>query len=143
MGEQKVKTLAGDELKTIKQVGSGKKKSKKTTSGQIYISSSYNNTIITITDATGNVLAWGSAGAVGFRGSKKSTPFAAQRTMEEMMKVMKGIGIVEVDIFVKGIGTGRESAVRALNGSGIKVRTIQDRTPIPHGGVRKKKPRRV
>ncbi|PIR97012.1 MAG: 30S ribosomal protein S11 [Candidatus Doudnabacteria bacterium CG10_big_fil_rev_8_21_14_0_10_41_10] len=143
MGEQKVKTLAGDELKAIKEAGSGKKKSRKTTSGQIYISSSYNNTIITITDDKGNVLTWGSSGMVGFRGSKKSTPFAAQRTMEEMLKAMKGIGITEVDIFIKGIGTGRESAVRALNGSGIKVRMIQDRTPIPHGGVRKKKPRRV
>ena len=142
MGEQKVKTLAGDNLKTLKGVKS-KKGKRKITSGRIYIHSSYNNTLVTLTDPAGDVLSWDSAGMIGFRGSKKSTPYAAQKTMEEMIKRMKDVGIKELEIFVKGVGTGRESAVRALNGSGIMVRTIRDTTPIPHGGVRKKKPRRV
>lgn len=141
MGEQKVKTLAGDEVKSSTPVS--KKKLKKVAKGRICIHSTYNNTIITVTDAAGMVLTWGTSGMIGFKGSKKSTPYAAQRTMEEMIRRMKEMGLEEVDIFVKGVGTGRESAIRALTGSGITVKTIRDRTPIPHGGVRPKKPRRV
>lgn len=144
MGEQKVKTLAGDELKAQKTATpSPKKKMKHVAKGRICIHSSYNNTLITITDSDGKVITWGSAGMIGFKGSKKSTPYAAQRTMEEMIRRMKEVGLQEVEVFIKGIGSGRESAVRALTGSGISVRSIRDRTPIPHGGVRPKKPRRV
>ena len=112
-------------------------------SGRIYIHSTYNNTIITLTDIEGSVLSWGSAGMIGFHGSKKSTSYAAQKTMDEMIRRMRDIGMKDLDIFVKGVGTGRESAIRALNGAGILVKSIRDVTPIPHGGVRKKKPRRV
>src|SRR5690606_358639 len=113
------------------------------TRGRIYIQSSYNNTYISFTDATGNVIGWGSAGRTGFKGSKKSTPYAAQRTMEETIARVKDTGLSEVDVFVKGIGSGRESAVRALQGSGFTILSIKDQTPTPHGGVRQKKARRV
>lgn len=121
-----------------------KKKSKiKLTRGRIYIQSSYNNTIVTVTDITGNVVGWGTAGRTGFKGSKKSTPYAAQKTMEDTIMRLKDSGLKEVDVFVRGIGTGRESAVRALQGSGFEILTIKDETPTPHGGVRPKKARRV
>lgn len=121
-----------------------KRKSKiKVTRGKIYIQSTYNNTLITVADQNGNTLLWGSAGKTGFKGSKKSTPYAAQRTMEEVMGRLKDSGLQEVDVFVKGIGTGRESAIRALQGTGLTILTIKDQTPIPHGGVRPKKARRV
>ncbi len=124
--------------------GGKKKKSKiKITKGRIYITSSYNNTIVTVTDIIGNVVAWGSAGKAGFKGSKKSTPYAGGKTMEDTLARVKERGLVEVDVFIKGIGSGRESAVRALQSSGLAVLTIKDETPVAHGGVRPKKPRRV
>ncbi len=115
----------------------------KVTRGKVYVQSTYNNTIITITDTLGNVISWGSAGLVGFKGSKKSTPYAAQKTMEDVIQRVRERGLQEVDILVKGIGSGRESAVRALQSSGLTVLSIKDQTPIPHGGVRPKKVRRV
>ncbi len=115
----------------------------KVTRGKVYVQSTYNNTIVTITDVAGNVIAWGSAGLAGFKGSKKSTPYAAQKTMEETIQRVKERGLQEIDILVKGIGSGRESAVRALQSSGLTVLSIKDETPIPHGGVRPKKVRRV
>jgi small subunit ribosomal protein S11 len=126
------------------KIKSKKKKSKaKVTKGKIFINSTYNNTIVSATDLTGNVLLWSSAGRVGFKGSKKSTPYAGQRTMEDVLSKLRERGLNEVDVFIKGIGSGRESAVRALQGSGLNVLSIKDQTPIPHGGVRPKKPRRV
>ena len=115
----------------------------KFTRGEVYVKSTYNNTIVSITDPNGDVIAWGSAGLVGFKGSKKSTPYAAQRTMEDLLQRVKDRGLVEVDVYVNGIGSGRESAVRALQGSGLNVLSIKDTTPTPHGGVRPKKVRRV
>ncbi len=115
----------------------------KVTKGKVYVQSTYNNTIITITDIAGNVISWGSAGLAGFKGSKKSTPYAAQRTMEDTIQRVKDRGLQEVDVLVKGIGSGRESAVRALQSSGLTVLSIKDQTPTPHGGVRPKKVRRV
>ncbi|HVY67644.1 MAG TPA: 30S ribosomal protein S11 [Patescibacteria group bacterium] len=130
---------AGAKIKTSK-----KKKSKvKVTKGKIYVNSTYNNTIISATDLSGNVLIWSSAGKIGFKGSKKSTPYAGQRTMEDVLAKMKERGLAEVDVLIKGIGSGRESAVRALQGSGLNILSIRDLTPTPHGGVRPKKPRRV
>ncbi len=121
-----------------------KKKSKaKITKGKIYVNSTYNNTIISVTDLNGNVIAWSSAGKIGFKGSKKSTPYAGQKTMEDVIYKMKDRGLSEVDVFIKGVGSGRESAVRALQGAGLSVIFIKDTTPIPHGGARPKKPRRV
>jgi small subunit ribosomal protein S11 len=115
----------------------------KVAKGIVFVQSTYNNTIVSITDPAGDVIAWGSAGLAGFKGSKKSTPYAAQKTMEDILQRVKERGLVEVDVFVKGIGSGRESAVRALQGSGLNVLSIKDTTPIPHGGVRPKKIRRV
>jgi small subunit ribosomal protein S11 len=115
----------------------------KITRGDVYVQSTYNNTIVSITDPNGDVIAWGSAGLVGFKGSKKSTPYAAQRTMEDLLQRVKDRGLAEVDVYVTGIGSGRESAVRALQGSGLNVLSIKDTTPTPHGGVRPKKVRRV
>jgi small subunit ribosomal protein S11 len=137
-----IEPVVSDVASKIK--GGKKKKSKvKVTKGKIFINSTYNNTIVSATDMTGNVLMWSSAGKIGFKGSKKSTPYAGQRTMEDMLARLKERGLNEVDVLIKGIGSGRESAVRALQGSGLNVLTIKDQTPIPHGGVRPKKPRRV
>jgi len=111
--------------------------------GIVYIKSTFNNTIITITDLNGNTLAWGSAGIAGFKGTKKSTPYAAQIAALEVAKKAKEIGIKEVDVQVKGPGFGRESAIRAIQASGISVTSIKDITPIPHNGCRPKKKRRV
>jgi len=111
--------------------------------GRIYISSSYNNTVITLTDAKGNVLAWSSAGSIGFKGTKKSTPFAASKTAEGLAQTIKKIGIQKIAIFVKGIGSGRESAIRSFAGRGFDITAITDVTPIPHNGCRPPKARRV
>ncbi|MBI4050130.1 MAG: 30S ribosomal protein S11 [Candidatus Doudnabacteria bacterium] len=142
MGEQKVKTITG-EAEAKAAPAKAKKGKRKVSRGRIYIQSTYNNTIITVTDETGAVLGWGTAGNAGFKGSKKSTPYAAQRTMEETMARLKNVGLAEVEVLIKGIGSGRESAVRALQGAGLTVLSIKDLTPIPHGGVRPKKVRRV
>jgi small subunit ribosomal protein S11 len=136
--------VSGVVAATAKIKSSRKKKGKaKVTKGKIYITSTYNNTIVAATDVSGNVLVWGTAGKTGFKGSKKSTPYAGQRTMEDVLARVKDRGLSEVDVIIKGIGSGRESAVRALQGSGLSVLSIKDKTPTPHGGVRQKKARRV
>lgn len=111
--------------------------------GRVYIASSYNNTALTLTDAKGNVLAWTSAGALGFKGTKKSTPFAASKLAEGLTQTIKKIGIQKIAVFVKGIGSGRESAIRSLAGRGFEITAITDVTPIPHNGCRPPKARRV
>ncbi|RLF36177.1 MAG: 30S ribosomal protein S11 [Thermoplasmata archaeon] len=118
-------------------------KGKKLTRGRAYIQSTYNNTIITITDSKGDVVAWESAGGVGFKGPKKATPFAATKAVESLIRKIAKTGLKEVDVFVKGIGAGREAAIRALANNGINVLSIKDITPIPHNGCRPPKPRRV
>lgn len=120
-----------------------KKIAKGITSGIAHIQATFNNTIITITDKQGNVLVWSSPGIVGYSGSKRSTPFAAQIAATDAAKKAKEIGIKEVDVCVKGPGPGRESAVRALQAAGLTVISIKDTTPIPHNGCRPKKRRRV
>lgn len=121
-----------------------KKREKKTViDGVAYIHASFNNTIITITDRQGNTLGWATAGGSGFRGSRKSTPFAAQVAAERLGSVMDDFGTQNLDVFVKGPGPGRESAVRALNAAGFKITNITDVTPIPHNGCRPPKKRRV
>ena len=123
---------------------SGAKKGKRTlSSGQVHVFASFNNTIVTITDTDGNTLCWGSAGSTGFKGSRKSTPFAARLAAEQAVKAAQAIGIQEVDLFVKGPGPGRENAIRAVQAAGIKVKSIADLTPIPHNGCRPPKKRRV
>ena len=111
--------------------------------GMAHIHASFNNTIITITDRQGNALAWATSGGSGFRGSRKSTPFAAQVAADRAAQVVKEMGMKNVEVFVKGPGPGRESAVRALNAAGFKVTNITDVTPIPHNGCRPPKKRRV
>ena len=123
---------------------SNKKKVKKSVvDGVVHIQASFNNTIITITDRQGNTLSWATSGGSGFRGSRKSTPFAAQVASERAGEAAKEFGLKNVDVLVKGPGPGRESAVRALNSVGFKVTSITDVTPIPHNGCRPPKKRRV
>ncbi len=111
--------------------------------GQAHIQASFNNTIVTLTDAQGNALSWASAGGLGFRGSRKSTPYAAQVAAETATKAALVHGLKDVDVFVKGPGTGREAAIRALAASGLQVLSITDVTPVPHNGCRPPKRRRV
>ena len=111
--------------------------------GRVYIQSTFNNTIVTITDLEGGVICWGSSGTVGFKGSRKSTAFAAQRAAEDATRKGKEQGLREVDVLVSGSGAGREAAIRAMAGQGITVASIRDITPIPHNGCRPKKRRRV
>jgi len=111
--------------------------------GKIYISSSYNNTILTLTDLPGNVLFWTSAGRIGFKGTKKGTPFAASKAAETMAQAAKKLGIVSIQVLVKGIGSGRESAIRSLAARDLDIVSIKDVTPIPHNGCRPPKVRRV
>ena len=111
--------------------------------GQAHIQSSFNNTIVTLTDAEGNALSWASAGGLGFKGSRKSTPYAAQMAAEDCAKVAFDLGLRKVKAYVKGPGNGRESAIRAIHGAGIEVTEIIDVTPLPHNGCRPPKRRRV
>lgn len=123
---------------------SAKKRVKKNVDhGQAHIQSSFNNTIVTLTDAQGNAISWASAGGLGFRGSRKSTPYAAQMAAETAAKSAVTQGLKSVDVMVKGPGTGREAAIRALQACGINVTSIKDVTPVPHNGCRPPKRRRV
>ena len=124
--------------------GKGKKKAKKNIAkGVAHIKATFNNTLITITDKTGAAVCWATAGTIGYKGSRKSTPFAAQRAAENCAAKAKKHGISEVEVKVKGPGSGRESAIRALKASGVEIRSIEDVTPLPHNGCRPKKKRRV
>ncbi len=152
MGEQKVKDYQEPKIKEEKpkkplekKFTKGKKKKIKkiVTLGNAYIQATYNNTIVTFTDTKGNVLSWSSAGVIGFRGPKKSTPYAAQAIVKDAATKAKEHGLKEVNVFVKGVGSGREAAIRAINTNGIEVLSIKDITPIPHNGCRPPKVRRV
>ncbi|MFH1392137.1 MAG: 30S ribosomal protein S11 [bacterium] len=139
MGKKRIKTIQADKLKQRKT----KKISRKISQGRIYIKSSYNNTMITITDLNGDVVAWSSAGLLGFKGAKKATPYAASAIMKDVVSRAKESGLREVELYVKGFGTGRESAIRAVPANGLEIVSIKDMTPVPHGGCRPPKPRRV
>lgn len=123
--------------------GKSKKKARVEPIGQAHISSSFNNIIITMTDRSGNAISWASAGKMGFRGSKKNTPYAAQVAATEAAKEAHNMGLREVEVYVKGTGAGREAAIRAVSNCGIKVTLIRDITPLPHNGCRPPKKRRV
>ncbi len=143
--EELLKETEAQEKQTEK---AGRKKGQKSKArslgrGRVYIQSSYNNTLITVTDAQGNVVAWSSAGSVGFKGPKKATPFAASKVIETLMNKIRDLDIKEVAVFVKGVGSGRDAAVRALVNQGLEISMIKDVTPIPHNGCRQRKPRRV
>ena len=120
-----------------------RKERKHVDKGVVHIRSSFNNTIVTITDTTGNAISWATAGGMGFKGSRKSTPFAAQMAAESAAKTAMEHGMREVEVFVKGPGSGREAAIRQLQAAGLEVTTIKDVTPIPHNGCRPPKRRRV
>ena len=124
-------------------VAKKKKEKKSVYEGNVYIQATFNNTIITITDLNGNAISWASSGGLGFRGAKKSTPFAAQTVTETAVQKALNVGLREVHVFVKGPGVGRESAIRQLGALGLKVRSINDVTPIPHNGCRPRKARRI
>lgn len=124
--------------------GKRSKKSKRSvTHGQAHVLATYNNTIVTVTDRSGNTLGWASAGALGFKGAKKSTPYAAGQVVHRLMDRLESVGLREVDAYVTGIGSGREAAVRAFQARGVNVNSIKDVTPIAHNGVRPRKLRRV
>ncbi|MFA6917266.1 MAG: 30S ribosomal protein S11 [Candidatus Gracilibacteria bacterium] len=150
MAEKNTKKEA--DKKPEKEQGKGGKKdaAKKTKSkrrsvivGNAYINASYNNTIITLTEPNGDTISWASAGASGFKGTRKSTPYAAQVAAEKAVEKAKVFGLQKVHVFVKGVGTGREQSIRGLVASGLDLISINDVTPVPHNGCRKKKQRRV
>ena len=150
MGKKRIVTKTETELlKEREKVEAKVKKEiveapqKRIKEGRIYIFSSYNNTIITLTDLEGNVLHWTSAGNIGFKGTKKATPFAASKVAEVMAQAAKKLGIEKVAVLIKGIGSGRESALRSLAARGLEITSIKDVTPIPHNGCRPPKVRRV
>ena len=150
MGKKRIIQESSEQLiKQKEQIDSEVKKEIKVFSasagknGRIYISSSYNNTIITLTDVKGNVLTWASAGSIGFKGSKKSTPFAASKVAEAICNASGKLRIGEVEVFTKGIGSGRDSALRSLATHGLSILSIKDVTPVPHNGCRPPKVRRV
>lgn len=125
-------------------MATARKKVKKTVKkGQAHIQATYNNTLVSLTDQQGNLLAWSSAGINGFKGPKKATPYAAGIIVKNAIEKAKDYGLEEVDVFVRGVGAGREAAVRALHTHGLNVNSIKDVTPIPHNGPRPKKPRRM
>lgn len=129
--------------KGVKKKRVRKKVKKNIPHGAVHIHSSFNNTIITFTDLKGNTIAWASSGTVGFKGSRKGTPFAAQLAAESAAKKARENGVQQVNVYIKGIGSGRETAIRSLQAVGLEVLSIKDITPIPHNGCREKKKRRV
>jgi small subunit ribosomal protein S11 len=148
MGKKRIAEKTEEELlKEAEKLGRVKeikiKVLQKVKEGRIYIFSSYNNTIITLTDSLGNVLYWTSAGKVGFSGTKKGTPYAASKAAEEAAQAAKAIGFEKIEVLIKGIGAGRESALRTLAAKGLNIISIKDVTPIPHDGPRPPKVRRV
>ncbi len=145
MGKKKVVQIEGagtatdDKAKSQSASGS----SKKIENGKVFINASYNNTAITVTDSSGNVLAWSSSGTLGFSGPKKATPFASSKIVSVLSEKMKKSGPFNLDIIIKGVGSGRDSAVRTFAAQGFNILSVKDATPIPHNGPRPKKVRRV
>lgn len=130
-------------MSPAKSLGAKKKERRNVQNGIAHVQSTFNNTIVTITDVSGNVIAWASAGSVGFKGSRKSTPFAAQLAAEQAAKKAIEQGVKAIEVYVKGPGAGREAALRSLQAAGFRVDLIRDVTPIPHNGCRPPKRRRV
>ena len=130
-------------VRSTRRGASARKVKRSLSAAQVHVYASFNNTIITITDQEGNAVCWGSSGSAGFKGSRKSTPFAARLAAEQAIKAAQAMGVQEVDLIVKGPGPGRESAIRAVQAWGMKVRSISDITPVPHNGCRPPKKRRV
>lgn len=131
MAKRKIKTKAVKKLE------------RKVTSGRVYVTATFNNTLITLTDTAGNTLAWGTSGTAGFKGARRATPYAAISAMEKVAQAAKGFGMTSVEIYIKGPGSGRDATIKALRSAGINITMIADVTPIPHNGPRPKKRRRV
>lgn len=142
-GEDSLKESEKQQATLSAQKTKGKKKSRILERANIHIRTSYNNVKITVTDSEGNVVGWATSGAAGFKGPRKATPYAASRVVELVMSKLEKIDMKEVSILVKGIGAGRDAAIRALMGKGLNITTINDVTPLPHNGCRPKKPRRT
>lgn len=145
MGKKRIITTQGESAGAEQSASSAAKKMSKrqVINGFAYVHVSYNNTIVTITDSKGEVLSWSSSGSLGFKGTKKSTPYAANLVAKDATEKAKKYNLVNVRIVVKGIGPGRESAMRGIAASGLNVISIMDSTPVAHNGVRKRKPRRI
>ena len=146
MGQKKVITKTEEEIKPATEgaVSASKKSTKKQViNGVAHINISYNNTLIDISDLKGDILAWSSSGLLGFKGARKSTPYAANMVAKDVFEKAKKYNLMNIKVIVKGIGPGRESAIRGLAGTGLNLTSIQDATPIAHNGVRRSKPRRV
>lgn len=128
-----------------KQIQIKKQKSieKKVTSGRVYVTATFNNTLVTLTDASGGTLSWATSGSAGFKGARRATPFAAISAMEKLAQKAKGFGMNSVEVYIKGPGPGRDATIKAIRGAGINITMIADVTPIPHNGPRPKKRRRV
>lgn len=131
------------QARTTRRTTGPRKVKRQLSAAQVHVYASFNNTIITVTDKQGNTVCWGSSGSAGFKGSRKSTPFAARLATEQTMKTAQSMGIQEIEMFVKGPGPGRESAIRAVQALGMKITSISDVTPVPHNGCRPPKKRRV
>jgi small subunit ribosomal protein S11 len=144
MGKKRIKKVAS-EVSEVKKTGrkSKKKVKKNVLFGQAYIQATYNNVIVTLTDPIGQVLTWSSSGSIGFKGAKKATPYAATLVVKDVVEKSKKMNLRSVDVFVKGIGSGRDSAIRSLSANGLEVKSITDVTPVPHNGCRPPKVRRV
>lgn len=131
------------QARTARRTTGSRKVKRQLSTGQVHVFASFNNTIVTVTDLQGNTVCWGSSGSAGFKGSRKSTPFAARMATEQTIKVAQQMGLQEVELFVKGPGPGREAAIRAVQAIGLKVVRITDQTSVPHNGCRPPKKRRV
>ncbi len=150
MGKKKVTTQTGEaalkETATVDTAvakAASAKKSKRVSEGKVFVNATYNNTVVTVTDVKGNVIAWASAGSLGFSGPKKATPFASSKVIAALAEKIQATGPQDVSVIVKGIGSGRDSAIRSLISHGFNVLSIKDATPVPHNGPRPVKVRRV
>lgn len=144
MGKKRIIKKEGTVVdQELKERSLGKLPKKKLASGVLYIQSTYNNTLMNLTDSKGDSIMWSSSGSLGFKGAKKGTPFAAAKVAEVLAEKAKNIGIKNIDVIIKGVGAGRESAIRTFAAKGIEISRIKDATPVPHNGPKPPKPRRV
>ena len=143
MGKKRIVTTEGAESAEGKPKAAGASSRRRVDGGILYVQSTYNNTKLMLTDKSGNALMWGSSGAAGFRGAKKGTPFAAAKVGEALAARAQNLGLKEIDVVVKGVGSGRESAIRGFISKGVLISSIKDATPLPFNGPQPKKPRRV
>jgi len=143
MGKKRIIAKSGESPTKDEKGAQSKGSKKRVPVGAIYIEATYNNTRVTLTDPQGNVLLWSTSGALGFKGAKKGTPFAAAKVTESLIERAEVMGLQNVEVIIRGVGSGRESALRTISGHGLAITSIKDATPVPHNGPRPSKPRRV